>query len=193
MCIRDRVPGGFGGVRVDEVTRDAHPSEEVSGRREATQGRADRGHDRRVRADCRRAGTRDQDRAGPGRDPRSRPLCLSDLCQGCDAAAREPQALRRRAEGPARGCQGGARRGFRGNEEGRAPGRARPDARAGRGRRPRAGGARRYRPHAQRRKSLTQYGLTRYGLIRADKMPRSAAIRPIWSHSSLDGRPPGRP
>ena len=40
---------GFGGVRVDEVTRDAHSPEEISGRREAAQGRADRRHDRRVR------------------------------------------------------------------------------------------------------------------------------------------------
>ena len=65
-------PRGFGGVRVDEVTRNAHSPEEISGRREAPQGRADRRHDRRVRAHGRRSRARDQDRAGPRRHPRSR-------------------------------------------------------------------------------------------------------------------------
>ena len=71
-ALRRPVLGGFGGVRVDEVTRDAHSPEEISGRREAAQGRADRGHDRRVRAHGRRSRARDQDRAGPRRHPRSR-------------------------------------------------------------------------------------------------------------------------
>ena len=62
----------FGGVRVDEVTRNAHSPEEISGRRKAPQGRADRRHDRRVRSHRRRPRARDQDRAGPRRHPRSR-------------------------------------------------------------------------------------------------------------------------
>src|SRR2546425_7287171 len=36
---------GAGGVRVNEVTRDASSAEEVSGRREAAKNRADRGDD----------------------------------------------------------------------------------------------------------------------------------------------------
>src|SRR5262245_24198047 len=39
---------GFGGARVDEVTRDTHSPEEVSGRGAAAQGRPDRRHDQRV-------------------------------------------------------------------------------------------------------------------------------------------------
>src|SRR5215213_6035467 len=57
----------IGGVRVDEVTRDADPPQEVSGRREAPEGGANRRHDRRVRAHGRRSRARDQDRAGSGR------------------------------------------------------------------------------------------------------------------------------
>ena len=49
-----------GEYRVDEVTRNPHPSEEVSGRREAPQGHADRGHDRRFRAHGGRSRARDQ-------------------------------------------------------------------------------------------------------------------------------------
>ena len=43
-AIRGRPRAASGGVRVDEVTRNAHPSEEISGRREAPQGHADRKH-----------------------------------------------------------------------------------------------------------------------------------------------------
>src|SRR5262249_6999744 len=50
----------FGEYLVDEVTRNPYPSEEVSGRREAAQGRPDRGDDRRVRPHCSRARARDQ-------------------------------------------------------------------------------------------------------------------------------------
>src|SRR5262245_27573606 len=39
---------GFGGARVDEVTRNTHSPEEVSGRGEAPQGHPDRGDDQRV-------------------------------------------------------------------------------------------------------------------------------------------------
>src|SRR6185437_8809337 len=60
---RDRVFGGFGEYLVDEVTRNTNPSEEVSGRRETAQGRSNRGDDRRIRPHCRRARTRNQDRA----------------------------------------------------------------------------------------------------------------------------------
>src|SRR5262245_29259620 len=44
-----RCPGrGFGGARVDEVTRNTHSPEEVSGRGEAPEGCPDRRHDQRV-------------------------------------------------------------------------------------------------------------------------------------------------
>src|SRR6516164_6832444 len=122
-----RCPGrGFGGARVDEVTRNTHSPEEVSGRGEAPQGRPDRRHDQRVRAHQRRSRARHQDRAGSLRDSRSRSFRLSDLRQGGDAAARQPQALGRRPERPARRRQSGSRRGLRGDEEGRAARRARP-------------------------------------------------------------------
>src|SRR6516164_7529761 len=73
---------GFGGARVDEVTRNTHSPEEVSGRGEAAQGRPDRGHDQRVRAHQRRSRARHQDRAGSRRDSRSRSFRLSDVRQG---------------------------------------------------------------------------------------------------------------
>src|SRR5689334_24860429 len=41
---QDQRGGGFGGVRVDEVTGDAYPLAEVSGGRKAAQGRSDREH-----------------------------------------------------------------------------------------------------------------------------------------------------
>src|SRR5262249_15367935 len=52
------------GARVDEVTRDTHSPEEVSGRRTASQGRPDRENDQRVRAHQRRSRAGHQDRAG---------------------------------------------------------------------------------------------------------------------------------
>ena len=75
-------------------------------------------------------------RAGPRRHPRPRPFRLSDLCQGRHEPAREPQALGRRAQGPARRRQGHAGRGLRGIEEGRDARRARPRAREGGSRTP---------------------------------------------------------
>src|SRR5205807_2604028 len=41
----DAVAPGLRGARVDEVARDSHSPEEISGRRAASQGRPDRDHD----------------------------------------------------------------------------------------------------------------------------------------------------
>src|SRR6516165_637812 len=71
---------GFGEYLVDEVTRNAHPLEEIPGRREAAQSRTDRVYDCRIRPYRGRTRSRNQGRARTRRHPRSRTLRLSDLC-----------------------------------------------------------------------------------------------------------------
>src|ERR1035437_4999317 len=155
----ERKFGASGEYLVDEVTRNPHPPEEVSGRREAAQGCSDRGHDRRIRPYRGRARPRDQDRTGTCRHPRSRPFRLSDLCQGRDRPAREPPPVGRRAESPARRRQSHAGRGVRGAQEGRDARRARPRARKGRGECPRAGRTRPHRRHALYRRRRARVNL----------------------------------
>src|SRR5437899_7068894 len=139
----------FWGVCVDEVTRNADPPEEISGRREAPKGYPDRRHDRRLPAHVGRSRARNPDRAGAGRDQRPLAFRLSDLRQGRDPAPGEPDPFRRRTAHPARGRQEPVERSVRGAEEGGTARRARPGARARRGERPGAGRHGLYRPDAR--------------------------------------------
>ena len=113
----------------DEVARQSDPPEAVPCRRKAAAGGADRSDDRRVRAHGQGARRPDRRRAGALRHPRCRAFRLSDLRQGGDAAARQPQDLGRRPEGAACRGAGRARRGGGGTGEGGSHRRARQQRR----------------------------------------------------------------